>query len=70
MPEPGAQRLLLEKNDIDYAKSVEASSLAAMVANPDLRFQFKPRLDSVYLALNQKDPVLTNPCLLYTSRCV
>lgn len=68
VPEPGAQRLLLEKNDIDYAKSVEASSLAAMVANPDLRFQFKPRLDSVYLALNQKDPVLTNPKVIEAFR--
>ncbi|MGO4668267.1 ABC transporter substrate-binding protein [Bosea sp. 2RAB26] len=68
VPEPGAQRLLLEKNDIDYAKSVEASSLAAMVANPELRFQFQPRLDSVYLALNQKDPILSNPKVIEAFR--
>lgn len=36
VPESGAERLLLEKNDIDVARLISSADLASIVKNPDL----------------------------------
>jgi peptide/nickel transport system substrate-binding protein len=61
VPEPGAQRLLLEKGDIDVADAVDPADFAAIERNPDTRIVRADGLDIRYLALNQKDPILSHP---------
>lgn len=61
VPEPGSQRLLLEKGDIDIAQSIEATDLAALQKNPEVRVINSLDLNTTYLAVNQKDPILSKP---------
>lgn len=59
--EPAAQRLLLEKGDIDYARDINKDQLAALVANKDIKIQRNPQGLLLYMAMNQRNPNLAKP---------
>jgi peptide/nickel transport system substrate-binding protein len=61
VPEPSTQRLLLEKGDIDYARTVTKDQLAAYEKNPDIAIQSARKATLLYLGLNQKNPNLAKP---------
>ncbi|MEM9429651.1 MAG: ABC transporter substrate-binding protein [Pseudomonadota bacterium] len=61
IPEATAQRLALERNDIDVATRVSPSDLEAIEANPDLRLVNLLRHRLQYFSLNQKREILNEP---------
>jgi len=61
IPEPSAQRLLLEKGDVDLARDLTPDLLQALAANPDIAIDTSPKSDIYYMGLNQKNPILANP---------
>jgi len=61
VPEPGAQRLLIEKGDVDIARNLSADQLAGLEGNPDIRIQTDPKALSIYLQVNMRDPILSKP---------
>ncbi|MEM8551682.1 MAG: ABC transporter substrate-binding protein [Pseudomonadota bacterium] len=61
IPEATAQRLALERNDIDVATRVSPSDLDAIEENPDLRLVNLLRHRLQYISLNQKRDILNNP---------
>jgi peptide/nickel transport system substrate-binding protein len=61
VPEPAAQRLMLEKGDIDIARNLTADQIQGIAGNADLVVESFPKADIHYLALNQKDERLANP---------
>ncbi len=61
IPEPSAQRLLLEKGDIDIARNLSADQIQAIAGNPAILVEAYPKADVHYLGLNQKDQRLANP---------
>ena len=61
VPEPGAQRLLLEKGDIDLAQLLGAADISELQKNPNVRVLNDPSFAAIYLSLSQKDPVLSHP---------
>jgi peptide/nickel transport system substrate-binding protein len=61
VPESTAQRLLLEKGDVDIARNLTSDQVAAISGNADLVVQTTPKTTIYYLALNQKYEPLTKP---------
>ena len=61
VPEPGAQRLLIEKGDVDIARNLSADQIAAVEGNPDVVIQTDPKALSIYLQVNMRDPILSKP---------
>ncbi|WP_372056894.1 ABC transporter substrate-binding protein [Tistrella mobilis] len=61
VPEPTAQRLLLEKGDVDIARRLGTEQLKGIAGNPDLKVETEPKATIYYLAMNQKVPALTEP---------
>jgi len=59
--EPGVQRLLLERGDIDVARNLSPDQAAAIKDRADLRLKFARKGSLFYLALNQKSDVLRRP---------
>ena len=59
--ESATQRLLLEKGDIDVARNLNPEDVAAIEKNAALKVVSEQRGRIMYLGLNQKDPVLSNP---------
>jgi peptide/nickel transport system substrate-binding protein len=59
--ETAAQRLLLEKGDIDIARKLGPEELEAVSKNPDIKIQTGPKGTVFYLGLNQKNPNLAKP---------
>ncbi|MBX6320852.1 MAG: ABC transporter substrate-binding protein [Rhodospirillaceae bacterium] len=59
--EPAAQRLLLEKGDIDLARDLTTDQIQGIAGNKDIVIETHPKADLYYLALNQKDERLSNP---------
>ncbi|MFL5202134.1 MAG: ABC transporter substrate-binding protein, partial [Microvirga sp.] len=59
--ETASQRLLLEKGDIDVARSLNPEEIAAVSKNPDIKIQSGPKGTVYYLGLNQKNPNLAKP---------
>lgn len=56
--EPGIQRLLLERGDIDVARNLGPDHAAAVAGNPRLRVRYVRKGALYYLGLNQKNAVL------------
>jgi peptide/nickel transport system substrate-binding protein len=52
--EPAAQRLQLEKGDIDMARNITPDQLAALKNHPDIVIGTYPKADLYYMGLNQK----------------
>jgi peptide/nickel transport system substrate-binding protein len=61
VPEPSTQRLLLEKGDVDYARNLTRDQLAALDGNSDIAVQSARKAAILYLALNQRNPILARP---------
>jgi peptide/nickel transport system substrate-binding protein len=61
VPEPGAQRLLIEKGDADIARNLTSDQVAGLEGNQDIRIQTDPKALSIYLQVNMRDPVLSEP---------
>ncbi len=61
VPEPGAQRLLIEKGDVDIARNLSADQIAGLEGNPDVVIQTDPKALSIYLQVNMRDPILSKP---------
>lgn len=61
VPEAAAQRLQLEKGDLDVAKLLTSEDLEALQKNPDVKTMVTPVAGYDYLALNTTDPILGNP---------
>jgi len=56
-----SQRLLLERGDVDIARNLAPEDLNAVASDPALAIDSGPRGRILYLALNQKHPVLSDP---------
>jgi peptide/nickel transport system substrate-binding protein len=61
MPESSGQRLQLEAGDVDVATRLSSTDLAAVEAGGKANIQKTPGFGFYYLALNQKDEILSNP---------
>ncbi|MDH7800759.1 MULTISPECIES: ABC transporter substrate-binding protein [unclassified Rhizobium] len=61
MPESSGQRLQLEAGDVDVATRLSSTDLAAIEAGGKADVQKTPGFGFYYLALNQKDEILSNP---------
>lgn len=59
--EPAAQRLLLEKGDVDVAADLNPDQVEALAGKPDLKVVQIPRGNVYYLALNTSNPKLAKP---------
>lgn len=59
--EPAAQRLLLEKGDVDIARDLRPEQLATLADNPQVRLQQEDKVSELYLALSQRNAILAKP---------
>jgi peptide/nickel transport system substrate-binding protein len=59
--EPQAQRLLLEKGDIDIARNLSPDQIEAIGGNDEIVVEAFPKADLHYLGLNQKNEHLAKP---------
>ena len=61
VPESGAERVLLEKGDIDVARLMNTDDLKAVAGNPDIHIEQTLMQGYAYLAFNAADPILGKP---------
>ncbi|MFZ5752160.1 MAG: ABC transporter substrate-binding protein [Pseudomonadota bacterium] len=61
IPEGATQRLLLEKGDIDIARSLGAEEIDAVSKDPNIKIESGVKGSIYYLGLNQKNPNLAKP---------
>ena len=61
VPESSAERLLLEKGDIDVARLLTADDLKALESNKDIRIEQALQQGMSYITTNTTDPILSNP---------
>ncbi len=61
VPESGAQRLLLEKGDIDVARLLNTDDLRALAKNPAIHVETTVMHGYGYLAFNGNDPIVGKP---------
>ena len=61
IPEPGTQRLMLEKGDVDLAASLDPSDLDAIEENPSTWLKRTPTFRTIYMAFNQETPAFADP---------
>lgn len=61
VPEATAQRLMLERGDIDIARLLGAEQLDALEANPDIKIDIAQKATVLYLGLNETVPQLADP---------
>jgi peptide/nickel transport system substrate-binding protein len=59
--EPATQRLLLEKGDVDYARSLTKDQLDSIRRNKDLAIDQGNKGSILYVGLNQRNPILAKP---------
>jgi peptide/nickel transport system substrate-binding protein len=59
--ESTAQRLMLEKGDVDIARNLSPQDLDALARNPDIKTTATPKGTVYYFSLNQKNPILAKP---------
>lgn len=61
VPEPGAQRLLLEKGDIDLADNIDPADFPALEKNPQVKLEFNPTMLISLAMLNMNEAKFKNP---------
>jgi peptide/nickel transport system substrate-binding protein len=61
VPESGAERVLLEKGDIDVARLLNTDDLKALANNPDIHIEQTLMQGYSYLDFQCDDPILKNP---------
>ncbi|MEM6761678.1 MAG: ABC transporter substrate-binding protein [Pseudomonadota bacterium] len=59
--ESATQRLLLERGDVDIARNLNPEDVAGVSDDPNVKVVDELRGRLMYIALNQKHPVLSNP---------
>ena len=64
IPEPGTQRLMLEKGDIDLAKNLDPSDLDAIEENPNTYLKRTPTFSTIYMAFNRDTPAFADPLVI------
>jgi len=64
VPEPAAQRLLLQHGDADYARDLDKDQIAALARDPEIVFDRAKRSLLTYLGLNQRNPYLRRPAVI------
>ncbi|MFI0396618.1 ABC transporter substrate-binding protein [Paracoccus jiaweipingae] len=62
--ESAAQRLQLERGDIDVARNLTPEDVAGVQGTDGLKVQDELRGRMVYLGMNQKDPLLSQPAVV------
>ena len=60
IPEPGMQRLMLEKGDIDLASNLDPSDLNAIEENPNTYLKRTPTFSIIYMAFNRDTPAFSD----------
>ncbi len=63
VPEAGAQRLLLEQGDVDYANDIDPADFKALERNPNVQIHYSPSLGISYMMFNMNDPRFRSPKL-------
>ena len=66
--EPAAQRLLIEKGDVDAARDLTPDMIAALESNEEVKVQVDAKASTPYLAGNQADPILSDPKVMEAIR--
>jgi peptide/nickel transport system substrate-binding protein len=61
LPEPAAQRLLLEKGDIDIARTLTPDQIAGIEGKEGIEIKLHPKATLIYMAANTSDEVLGKP---------
>ncbi|HEX4296389.1 MAG TPA: ABC transporter substrate-binding protein [Devosia sp.] len=61
IPDASAQRLALEKGDVDIAENLTPDQVAAISGNKDIKVTTIPQALLYYIGLNQKDKDLQDP---------
>ncbi len=61
VPEPAAQRLLIEKGDADVARDLTPDQVASIAGNADVKIVASPQATLHYVGINVKAPPLDNP---------
>ncbi len=61
VPEPSAQRLMIEKGDVDLARDLTPDQIEGISGNEDLEVQADAKAALIYLAMNQDHEILGNP---------
>lgn len=62
--ESSAQRLQLEQGDIDVARNLSPTDVDALQTADGVKIQDEPRGRILYMGLNQKDELLSNPAVV------
>ena len=68
VPEPSAQRLLLERGDVDIARDLTRDLIEALDGDEEIAVDSHPRGTLIYLAANQGHPVLGKPQVVQALR--
>lgn len=68
IPEPSAQRLLIERGDIDVARDILAADLSDYEENPDIRVQSVLRSQLQYMAFNTAKKPFDDPRVIEAMR--
>ncbi len=66
--EPSAQRLLLEKGDIDMARNLTPDQIKGIEGNNDIAIDGYPKGTVMYMAVNASHPILGNPDVVQAMR--
>jgi peptide/nickel transport system substrate-binding protein len=61
LPEPAAQRLLLEEGDIDIARTLTPDQIAGLEGNDDIVVELNPKATLIYMAANTTHEALGKP---------
>ncbi|MFQ5784498.1 MAG: ABC transporter substrate-binding protein [Alphaproteobacteria bacterium] len=61
VPEPSAQRLLIEKGDVDMARNLTPDQIKGLEGNADIVIGNYPKAALTYVASNEKHPILGKP---------
>lgn len=60
VPEPSAQRLMIEKGDVDLARDLTPDQIQGLEGSEGLEVQVNPKAALIYLAANQDHEILGN----------
>jgi len=61
IPEPSAQRLLIEKGDADIVRNLTPDQIKGLAGNPDITVHDYPKAALMYMVTNDKNKILSNP---------
>ena len=61
VPEPSAQRLMVEKGDVDLARDLTPDQIEGLAGNAELEVQADPKAALIYIGANQSHEILSNP---------